>query len=395
MAMSLLRIAAIGLGVPAAAYLLLLGLLTRPWFQAHAVYLHAIEMTWGKDLNTPEVFGFLHNQVTPFYIQRNGSENLYAWHILPVELYRKNEGALLTESSGLASDFTSRAAFKLLRDDPKSLLVIHMHGAGGTVGSGYRTPNYRALTAVAPEHLHVITFDYRGFGRTPGWPSERGVTVDALAVVDWALNVAHIPPERIAIFAQSLGTAVSAAVAEHYVRQDPSIVFAGHVHIAGFVDVPTLVSTYSIAGTIPILGPLARFPTIFDYLRSFIRDRWSTKDRLREYVRTNEAHGTPYRLTLIHAEDDWDVPFQHTQSVFRYAVEGISENELDGNDFAKEKATLSVDQGAGGTVVEWKTNHGCIREEILKHGLHDVIMGNPVVTLAVSRIFGEVLSVST
>ena len=44
------------------------------------------------------------------------------------------------------------------------------------------------------------------------------------------------------------------------------------------------------------------------------------------------------------------------------------------------------DLGAAGSVMEWRTNNGVIREEILKTGLHDVIMGNPVVTMAVMRI---------
>lgn len=388
---TLLRVAATGFAVPAALYVTLLGLLTTSWFQAHVVYLHAIQMTWGKDLNTPEIFGFLHNQVTPFNIQRDGSENLYVWHVLPVELYRRNEESLLAEPSGLVEDFTSRTAFKLLRDEPDSLLVIHMHGAAGTVGSGYRTPNYRALTAAAPAKIHVLTFDYRGFGRTPGWPSERGVILDAMAVMEWALTVAQIPPERIVIFAQSLGTAVSAAIAEHYAQQAPSVVFAGHVHVAGFVDVSTLVSTYSIAGTIPIIGPLSKFPMVFDYLRSFIRDKWSTKDRLRNYVRINEERGTKYRLTLIHAEDDYDIPWQHTQKVFQHAIEGTMSNGTDLSELTKRKEALIVDHGAAGTVVEWNTTHGCIREEILKHGLHDVIMGNPIITLAVSRIFADSL----
>ena len=80
--------------VSAASYVLLLTALTTPWFQRHVVYLHAIEMTWFKDLDTPEIFGFLHNQVTPFNIQSGDSANLYAWHILPIELYRKNEEQL-------------------------------------------------------------------------------------------------------------------------------------------------------------------------------------------------------------------------------------------------------------------------------------------------------------
>jgi abhydrolase domain-containing protein 12 len=47
----------------------LLGLLTTSFFQAHVVYLHKMQMTWFQDLDVPETFGFLRNQVTPFAIK--------------------------------------------------------------------------------------------------------------------------------------------------------------------------------------------------------------------------------------------------------------------------------------------------------------------------------------
>lgn len=383
----ILKYSAIAAAIPTFLYAVLLGLLTTTWFQTHVVYLHAIQMTWFKDLDMPEVFGFLHNQVTPFRIQSGNSADLYAWHILPVELYRKHEQELLAEPSGLVPDITSSLAFKLLRNDPEARLVIHMHGAGGTVGSGYRTPNYRALAAGQPDKMHVLTFDYRGFGRTPGNPSESGIIVDAIAVVDWALNVAQISPSRIVVFSQSLGTAVNTAIAEHYAGQSPAVVFAGHILVAPFVDTPTLVSTYSVAGTIPLLGPLARFPTLFAYLRTFIRDKWPTKDRIAQYVRVNEAQGNRYRLTILHAEDDYDIPWQHTPTLFWHAVNGTKPDGIGSQDLDIIKAESRNDLGAAGSVVEWRTDHGVIREEILKYGLHDVIMGNPIVTLAVMRMF--------
>lgn len=184
---------------------------------------------------------------------------------------------------------------------PDARLILHMHGAGGTVGSGYRVPNYRALSAGQPDKSHVLTFDYRGFGHSTGSPSENGLILDALTVVDWAMNVAGIPASRIAIFAQSMGTAVSIAVSEKLALQSPPVVFAGTVLVAPFVDCATLVSTYSVAGVIPLLAPLARFPLLFDHLRRFIRDNWLSKDRIAQYVRSNEVNGERYRLTIIHA----------------------------------------------------------------------------------------------
>ncbi|KAK5676984.1 hypothetical protein LTR17_027728, partial [Elasticomyces elasticus] len=179
-------------GAAAALYMvLLLALLVSPTFQAHVVYLHAIPATSRGNLDAPEQFGFLHNQVTPFFIRSLRSESLYAWHIIPIALYYKHELDLRNERPGLVVDVTTRVTFKLLRDDPSSLLVIHFHGAGGNVGSGYRCSNYRVLSAGLPDNIHVLTFDYRGFGRSTGFPSEQGIILDALAVVSWAMTVAQ------------------------------------------------------------------------------------------------------------------------------------------------------------------------------------------------------------
>jgi abhydrolase domain-containing protein 12 len=381
------KYASISAAVLVGLYAALLGLLTTSAFQVHVVYLHKIQMTWFKDLDVPETFGFLRNQVTPFSLKSSDGERLYAWHILPVELYRKHELDLVAEPIGFVSDITSRLAFKLLRDDPDARLILHMHGAAGTVGSGYRVPNYRALSAGQPGKIHVLTFDYRGFGCSSGTPTENGMLLDALEVVNWALNVAGIPPSRILIFGQSLGTAVSIAISNHFALQSPPVVFTGAILVAPFVDVATLVSTYRVAGTIPILSPLAKFSSLFKYLHRFIRDKWLSKDRIAQYVRANEANGEKYRLTLIHAEDDYDIPWHHTSTVFWHAVNasvpaGISYDELE-----EKKLGSKKELGAAGTVMEWRTENGVIREEILKTGLHDVIMGYPIITMAVMRIF--------
>ncbi|KAI9846199.1 MAG: hypothetical protein M1837_004313 [Sclerophora amabilis] len=383
----LLRHASILTAVLVCLYAGLLGMLTTSSFQAHVVYLHRIQMTWFKDLDVPEMFGFLRNQATPFYIKSSSGESLYAWHILPVQLYGKHEAALIAEPSGFVLDITSRLAFKLLRNDPDARLILHLHGAAGTVGSGYRAPNYRALSAGQPEKVHVLTFDYRGFGRSKGTPSERGILDDTLAVVDWATNVAGIPPARILIFGQSLGTAVSLAISEHFASQSPPVVFAGTVLVAPFVDVPTLVATYRVAGSIPIISPLAKFPLLFNYLSTFIRDTWSSKGRIANYVRANEEDGGKYRLTLIHAEDDYDIPSYHTQVLFWHAVNASTSGGISYDQLEEIKLKSKVDVGAAGSTMEWRTENGVIREEILKYGLHDVVMGNPVITMAVMRIF--------
>src|SRR4051794_2247033 len=117
----------------------------------------------------------------------------------------------------------------------------------GTVGQGWRPEAYRGLlsTSTGPS-IHVLTVDYRGFGLSTGSPTEEGLILDAIAVVQWAVNVANIPPSRIVLLGHSLGTAVTIAAAEHFVSAKSSgkKEFAGIVLVAGFSDLPTLLTTY-------------------------------------------------------------------------------------------------------------------------------------------------------
>jgi len=56
--------------------------------------------------------------------------------------------------------------------------------------------------------LNVFLVDYRGYGRSTGSPSEQGLYRDARAVYAAALE-RGFPPERILVFGESLGSAVS------------------------------------------------------------------------------------------------------------------------------------------------------------------------------------------
>lgn len=171
---------------PLALYTAFIGLLAIPFIQNQVIYLNRVKLTWGQDVNVPEHWGFLHNQVTPFHLKASDGEKLHAWHILPPELYRRHERELVAEPSGIVPDVSARLGFKLLRDDPESRLVLYLHGAAGTLGSGHRPPSYRAISAGAQDKIHIVAIDYRGFGTSTGEPSEGGLLVDAMALVDWA-----------------------------------------------------------------------------------------------------------------------------------------------------------------------------------------------------------------
>lgn len=374
----------------AASYLAFLAILTIPFFQNHVIYLHKLTLTWFNDVNFPEQWGFLHNQVTPFNLLTEDGQTLHAWHILPLGLYNENAAELVSEPAGLAADVTARCSFRLLRDDPEALLVLYLHGAGGTLGSGWRPPSYRALYAMAPTKIHTVAIDYRGFGRSTGSPSEEGLLEDALALAKWAMEVAKIPPSRIVLFGQSLGTAVTISLAQHLGQRPDPVLFSGMILVAPFLDVESLTTTYRVAGMIPLLDPVARSPPLLAFFNTFIRDKWLSKDKLVEFIRLQEepsANNPSYFINFIHAEDDFDIPWTHSRELFWLAVNATYPLGAIYEEFEMNKKAERLDLGLGGSEVQHQTPKGVIREQILKHGLHDKIMSYPVVSLAILRAF--------
>lgn len=374
-------------------YAAFIALLTIPALQDHVIFLHKVTLTWFQDVNTPEQWGFLRNQVTPFHLKTPDGETLHAWHVLPLEVYRQNQEDLRQEKVGLCSNIEERLSFKLLRDDPTSQLVVYFHGAAGTLGSGWRPQSYRALSATAT-NVHILVIDYRGFGTSTGWPSEAGLLTDGLTLTKFAMEEAGIPPERIVIFAQSIGTAVATAVTHHFALQSPPILFAGTVLVAPFSDVESLTRTYKVAGTIPLLSPIAMFPPLLAFFNKFIHTKMPSKDTLAALIRhldetTVDNRRKKYDITMIHAEDDYDIPWVHSDVMFWHAVNATQNRShpMSFEQLEQKKAENKIALGAGGWEMKWEGKAGVIREQIVQHGLHDRIMSYPVVSLAVSEAF--------
>lgn len=388
--MAVLKLAALSIAAPSVIYLGILSILGAfPTVQTHVFYLHRLSLTWFRDLNVPEAFGFLRGQVTPFSIETTDGETLHAWHVLPLGLYRHHQQELLTDSAGLSPDVTSKLAFQLLRDDPEARLAVYLHGTAGCLASGWRADSYRALSTTAPDKIHVVPADYRGYGFSTGTPSEEGLLLDAIAIVDWSMNVAGVPPSRIVIFGQSLGTAVATSLLRHYALQSPPISFSGSVLVASFSDVATLTATYRIGGVIPVLSPLSKIPPLLAFFNSFLRSTWMSKHRIAEFSRRSESETSTgkYHVTFIHAEDDTDIGCLHSEVMFWHAVDATTPMGISFEDLEREKSLQKRDLGSGGWVVEWKAPKGTIRLEMLKHGVHDKLMAYPVTSLAVLRAF--------
>jgi pimeloyl-ACP methyl ester carboxylesterase len=214
----------------------------------------------------------------------------------------------------------------------------------------------------------VLAIDYRGFGHSTGNPTEEGLILDASAAVDWAMHVAGVSADRIVLLGQSLGTAVTSAVAERYASQ--GVDFAGVVLVSGFSSLPAMLSDYAIAGFVPVLRPLKIIPPLLRFVLGYIADDWQSADRLKEMVRAVKGRGGRLRLSLIHAKNDWDIPCREDNKLFAHAVNGTVDDPagIDPETLEEEKERRTVDRGIYESVTIWKDGGIEIRQDLFPYG---------------------------
>jgi uncharacterized protein len=90
--------------------------------------------------------------------------------------------------------------------DGRAVLVFN----GNAGDRSHRAP---LAAALARRGWSVLLFDYRGYGRNPGTPSEAGLAADARAARAYVASRADVDPSRIAYFGESLGAAVAVTLA--------------------------------------------------------------------------------------------------------------------------------------------------------------------------------------
>jgi pimeloyl-ACP methyl ester carboxylesterase len=159
--------------------------------------------------------------------------------------------------------------------------VLFLHGNAGNIGD--RVPHFELLVAAG---LDVLAFDYRGYGRSSGRPSEPGTYADASAALGALLARPGVDPARVVYVGESLGGAVALELA---VRSPP----------AGLVLQSTFTSIRDLARLHYRIVPRALVPDAYPSLR-LIPD-----------VRA--------RLLCLHGDRDEIVPLMYGEALFEAA----------------------------------------------------------------------------
>lgn len=107
-----------------------------------------------------------------------------------------------------ASDGTRLHGWFIPHPRPRAI-ALFMHGNAGNIAS--RAESLRILNQ--RHGLAVMTFDYRGYGKSEGTPTEKGILQDARAARDWLARRCGVTPQSIILMGRSLGGGVAVDLA--------------------------------------------------------------------------------------------------------------------------------------------------------------------------------------
>jgi fermentation-respiration switch protein FrsA (DUF1100 family) len=125
------------------------------------------------------------------------------------------EGAVLTVPADLGMEFeevefpsgTQTIHGWYVPGEAKSSVVLFCHGNAGNISD-----RLEILHGMHAAGLGVLIFDYAGYGKSSGSPSEKQMYSDASAGWDWLVN-RGFAADRTIVYGRSLGGAVAAHVA--------------------------------------------------------------------------------------------------------------------------------------------------------------------------------------
>jgi fermentation-respiration switch protein FrsA (DUF1100 family) len=189
---------------------------------------------------------------------------------------------LYEDANFQAADGTRLHGWYVPHENPRGHALI-LHGNGGNV-----TIFADTLRILNRRHgLAILVFDYRGYGKSEGKPSEKGVLLDARAARDWLAAKAGIAPSDVVLLGQSLGGGVA-------------------VDLAAKDGARGLV----LASTFTSLPDAAKWHMPWLPVKALMTMRLNSLEKIKNY------HGP---LLLSHGDADEMVPYEHGVALFNAA----------------------------------------------------------------------------
>ena len=160
-------------------------------------------------------------------------DQLFVYHPVPwsEQNWAKKSGLPLEDVWFQATDGTRLFGW-FVQASSHAQVLLWCHGNAGNIT--HRLGNLAQLVQLG---LSVFLFDYRGYGRSEGRPSEVGLYQDAVAAHVHLTSARTYAPKRVVVFGRSLG----ATIAGHLVSQRPA---AGVILESSFASVEHMARTH-------------------------------------------------------------------------------------------------------------------------------------------------------
>lgn len=145
--------------------------------------------------------------------------------------------------------------------------------------------------------VNTLIIDYRGYGRSEGKPSERGMYLDAEAALEYLRDRYHVKDDKLIFFGRSLGCAVAAEMAiRHKAR--------------GVILESPLTSIEAIAK--------AARPKLFSFLPLHHMVMWMLKSRFDSLSKMGDIE---IPLLILHGRQDEIIAIEMAKELFAAANE--------------------------------------------------------------------------
>jgi pimeloyl-ACP methyl ester carboxylesterase len=182
-----------------------------------------------------------------------------------------------------AADGTAIHAWWVPRNGARGA-ILFCHGQQGNLS--HRGAVLQRLQRLG---LSMLIFDYPGFGRSEGSPTEQGCYDAADAAYDWLIEQKRIPPEEIVVLGKSLGGGIATDLAS---RRDCRAL----VLVMSFTSIPD----------------------VGQHLLPLVPAKLLMRNRFDNLAKIEKCRCPVY---LAHGADDWKIPASHSEKL-RDAVKG-------------------------------------------------------------------------
>ncbi|KAL4249218.1 hypothetical protein ABKN59_006935 [Abortiporus biennis] len=264
--------------------------LAIPWVQRHVSYQHKFGIPLFPVFETPERYGLSPAKTFNVNFQTPDNNTLGAWFVLSDPYYQQH-------SVSSTYSQTNQSIYDALRTQKT---VLYFHGTAGTRAAAPRVRTVAAITSRLQANVFVV--DYRGFGDSTGYPSERGIEIDAMASWNWLLDHGA-QPEDILIWGHSLGTGIASKLAQQLALQGTKP--RGVALLAPFTSFSVVIEDYPIFG-FPLLRPIQSFPIGRKLIKRLLLEKYDTLSIIQEL-------NVP--VLLAHSTNDFDIPHYHSKTL--------------------------------------------------------------------------------